>query len=172
MGVDPRLVIPFEEAAGGGRNRLLVLVEALTGMTIVELQALTFRTLGEVLRALPKGTDHKNRAKDMLAAYKAHRTALGLTTGIDDHVFTAYDAPNGAKALRRESLWRIMRKAVLGVLPDAKGAFEALRRVLKGLIAIPALQSPVDDFFSDVHDGPHPDFDPTTGKRLRAPSTA
>lgn len=128
---DLGLVYRLEGGAGGGRNSLLVLVAALTGMSVKALQALTWGKLSEALQGIPKGTPHRVRASEVLRQYK---TSLEMRRGpvkADDLVFTSHLGDPG-RALCRETMWRIVKKALSAVLGPVVDCFRALRVFVRG----------------------------------------
>lgn len=173
--MDAGLVYRFEEVAGSGRNRLLVLLEGLCSLPVEQLRHLTLATAASLLKELPVGTPHRNRILAMFREYAKRMQERDPSLGKDSLLFPAHGertkgfAPSD-QPLSRVQVWRVVKAAVQAVLGGSvRGAVTALRAVLGGLSPAQPLLDDLDDL---VHDGPHPDFDPDTGRRRAIPSTA
>lgn len=161
---DVGLVYRFEEVAGSGRNRLLVLLEGLCSLPVEQLRHLTLATASALLKELPAGTPHRNRILAMFREYANRMRVRDPSLGKDSLLFPAHGertkgfAPSD-QPLSRVTVWRVVRAAVQAVLGPVRGAVTALRSFLLREAV------PVEDFLADVSSGPHPDFDPVTGRR-------
>lgn len=162
---DAGLVYRFEEVAGSSRNRLMVVLEGLTSLPMEQLRHLTLATVATLLKDLPKGTPHKHRILALFREYMVRMKELNPSLNKDSLLFPAHgERTKGFKPtsepLSRVQVWRVVKAAVQAVLgASVRGALVALRAFLVVTAA------PVDDFLADVSLAPHPDFDPTTGRR-------
>lgn len=168
---DAGLVYRFEEVAGSGRNRLMVLLEGVCSLPVEQLRHLTLATAASLLKSLPEGTPHRNRITALFREYANRMKERVPSLGKDSLLFPAHGertkgfAPSD-QPLSRVTVWRVVRAAVQAVLGGSvRGAVTALRSFLLREAV------PVEDFLANVSSGPHPDFDPVTGRR-RAQSTA
>lgn len=168
---DPALILRLAEEAGGGRNSLVVLVEAFTNMTIEELQELTLGGLMEFFHdkeQLKPGTPYRNKAKEMLRTHLIRLKETGQFHSLDQPAFSAYHSKRPPKSLDDRTFNRIVKAAVDGVVGPIFGAFRVLRKILAGLIvpvAAAKVEDPIDELFGNISSGPPEGWDPERARR-------
>jgi len=121
------------------RDRILVLLSAVTGRTLDQLRALTWR---EAYLCVESGVPLGKLVRDLLQSLKRE----GMQSG--ELLFVSRKGKQ--KAIGRIQMWRVVRAAMKAI--GFKGAFTLLRRLTVEFRVPVSLEENLDEFLQSLPD--------------------